>query len=204
LRTLADYFEAIGVTGIENLGQMGDKDPLDDDLQVSFGHSAPHAFGAYLSCPSRQCNPTAPRQPQAYWATNSHSTSPCRSQCPHPRHYQPLPHGPPQQHHQHDPVEWYINCINCRQIYFNLCSFVNRQPSQQPHQRTIINPPHSCWNLEHPASSHSHQPSHYHMGHCTHSHPTCPMAYQHCRNIEKSGPEFYSVHWSLEEGDEDC
>jgi len=54
LRTLADYFEAIGVTGIENLGWMGDKDPLDDDLQVSFGHSAPHAFGAYLSCPSCQ------------------------------------------------------------------------------------------------------------------------------------------------------
>jgi len=30
------------------------------------------------------------------------------------------------------------------------------------------------------------------------------MAYQHCQNIEKSGLEFYSVHWSLEEGDENC
>jgi len=210
LRALADYFEAIGVTGIENLGWTGNKDPSDDDLQVSFGHSAPHAFGAYLSCPPCQRNLTAPCQPQSYQATNSHSTPPCQSQHPHPRHCQPLPHRPPQQHyknkwhHQHNPVERYINCINCRRIYFDLCSFINQQLSQQPHQHTIINPPHSCWNPKHPASLCSRQPSHYCMGHCTHPHLTCSVAYQCHRNIEKSGPEFYSDHWSLEEGAEDC
>lgn len=42
LKALTDYFEAIGVDGIENLRDVGDGGLSDDDPQVSFGHLAPH------------------------------------------------------------------------------------------------------------------------------------------------------------------
>jgi len=69
LRALTDYFEAIGVTGIENLRRTGNEDSS-DDLQVSAGHLAPHAFGAYLSRPSRQQNLPTPRHSRTH---HSHS-----------------------------------------------------------------------------------------------------------------------------------
>jgi len=91
LKALNDYFEAIGVTGIENLQRTGDKDLSDEDLQVSFGHSAPHVFGAHISCPSHQQKPTPHRPPQTHHTAGSHSTPSswtqhsnlCPSQPPH-------------------------------------------------------------------------------------------------------------------------
>jgi len=83
LRALADYFEAIGVTGIENLRWTGNEDLSDNDLQVSFGHSAPHAFGAYISCLSRQQDPTPSRLPRTHCTASPHSNPP--SQLQHPK-----------------------------------------------------------------------------------------------------------------------
>ena len=81
LRAITDYFEAIGVMGIENLRRMGNEDFSDEDLQVSSGHLAPHLFGAYLSRPSHQRDPRPPRPPQTHHTPRSRSISPPRSQC---------------------------------------------------------------------------------------------------------------------------
>ena len=97
-------------------------------------------------------------------------------------------------------MERYIDCINCGRVYVDLRTRVSRQSSQQPRRHTIIDPPHPCRNVKQTAPLRAYQ--HHHSSRRTYPRQTRPMAYQRRRNIEKSGPEFYSVRWSLEEGDE--
>ena len=218
LRAITDYFEAIGVTGIENLRRMGNKDLSDEDLQVSLGHLVPHLFSAYLSCPSRQQNPGPPCHPHPRSispprlqrsATCPHSSYPPRNSCPQTNHHHC---------HWHTSEVRYTDCTNCG-FLIDPRTHVCQGPPHQQHQCHIIdNPPRSSRN--HPLRNgrqtappyarrspapdfDRHRSNQRNVSRHIHPHTTYQMDCEPRRNIKKSGSEFYSVRWSLEEGDED-
>lgn len=86
LKALADYLEAIGVDGIENLTDTGDGGTYDDDPQVSIGHLAPHTRGAHINRPcSKKRPPSTLRKPRPTRSTPHHHRQSFRRHSP-PRH----------------------------------------------------------------------------------------------------------------------
>jgi len=153
LRALANYFEVIGVTRIEHLRRTGDEDLLDDDLQTSGVFRALGATFIWslfkLPIPSTKLKISSlpSNLPSRSLLLNFPTT---RHSAPHPHHPAPRKAPKPQcrnhQHHQCEPVERYIDCINCRWIYFDLHTYISQQPSQMLGRHTIIDPSHSCGN----------------------------------------------------------
>ncbi|KIO05301.1 hypothetical protein M404DRAFT_25454, partial [Pisolithus tinctorius Marx 270] len=61
LKALSDYFEVIGVDGIDELRDAGDRDTSDDDPQVFIGYLAPHLCGSHKNRPCMRWNGQTPR-----------------------------------------------------------------------------------------------------------------------------------------------